>query len=272
MRDIAGKLIGWLDTFKLVGDIMVNFDPVHAALPWAGVRFLLQAAVGEHEQMGELLLIIEKVSCLIKRGEVYEKLYQPGPMFDDKALQGFHEEMVRLYVLILRKLTSICQLLVKSTVKRTAHSPFKPGEVSGLLRHFDRVGDDVEVAIKNCELSRSIQADTEHKSLLESVRGHILRTDESILAMLEVIEVNEQLKILDSFSSVKCGFHHVTISTKRVKGTCEWIFQELGYQEWLNESASTILWLHGNGKNIFLFVLRLFPYTFVLDYSNFPNL
>lgn len=37
----ATKIIGWLNKFKDVGDIAINYDPVHAALPWAGVRFLL---------------------------------------------------------------------------------------------------------------------------------------------------------------------------------------------------------------------------------------
>jgi ankyrin repeat domain-containing protein 50 len=42
LRDVAEKAVFWLNKFKEVGDIAVNFDPVHAALPWAGVRFLLQ--------------------------------------------------------------------------------------------------------------------------------------------------------------------------------------------------------------------------------------
>lgn len=42
LRDVAEKVISFLHKFKEVGDIAVQFDPVHAALPWAGVRFLLQ--------------------------------------------------------------------------------------------------------------------------------------------------------------------------------------------------------------------------------------
>lgn len=44
LRDVAGKAIYWLKAFKEVGDIAVSYDPVHAALPWAGVRFLLQVS------------------------------------------------------------------------------------------------------------------------------------------------------------------------------------------------------------------------------------
>lgn len=40
--DLFAKIAKWIDLFKQVGDTVVQYDPVHAALPWAGVRFLLQ--------------------------------------------------------------------------------------------------------------------------------------------------------------------------------------------------------------------------------------
>lgn len=42
LRDLFGKLVKWLQRFREIGDIVVQYDPVHAALPWAGVRFLLE--------------------------------------------------------------------------------------------------------------------------------------------------------------------------------------------------------------------------------------
>jgi hypothetical protein len=36
------KIIAWVIKFKEVGDLAVQYDPIHAALPWAGVRFFLQ--------------------------------------------------------------------------------------------------------------------------------------------------------------------------------------------------------------------------------------
>ena len=45
LRDIGMKILRWVDKFKQIGDIIVQFDPVHAALPWAGFRFLLQVGL-----------------------------------------------------------------------------------------------------------------------------------------------------------------------------------------------------------------------------------
>ena len=42
IRDIFEKIIRWIDIFKQVGDVAVQYNPMHAALPWAGIRFVLQ--------------------------------------------------------------------------------------------------------------------------------------------------------------------------------------------------------------------------------------
>jgi len=42
LRDLFSKITVWIDTFKQIGDNAVQYDPGHAALPWAGIRFLLQ--------------------------------------------------------------------------------------------------------------------------------------------------------------------------------------------------------------------------------------
>lgn len=45
LRDIADKVINWIDRFKEIGDVVASFDPVHAALPWAGCRLLLEVLI-----------------------------------------------------------------------------------------------------------------------------------------------------------------------------------------------------------------------------------
>jgi hypothetical protein len=42
LRDAVDKVIVWLEKFKAIGDVAANADPIHAGLPWAGIRFLLQ--------------------------------------------------------------------------------------------------------------------------------------------------------------------------------------------------------------------------------------
>ena len=42
LREKADKVVHWLDRFKSIGDVAVNADPMHAGLPWAGIRLLLE--------------------------------------------------------------------------------------------------------------------------------------------------------------------------------------------------------------------------------------
>jgi hypothetical protein len=45
VRDLADKILSWVDKFKEIGDIAMQYDPGHAALPWAGIRLVLQAGL-----------------------------------------------------------------------------------------------------------------------------------------------------------------------------------------------------------------------------------
>ena len=42
LRDICEKIVVWVNKFQEVGDVAVQYDPVHASLPWAAVRAVLQ--------------------------------------------------------------------------------------------------------------------------------------------------------------------------------------------------------------------------------------
>jgi hypothetical protein len=44
VRDVFEKIIKWINTFKTIGDIVVQYDPGHASLPWAGLSLLMQVS------------------------------------------------------------------------------------------------------------------------------------------------------------------------------------------------------------------------------------
>jgi hypothetical protein len=48
MEDIGIKILVWIDKFKVIGNVAAQVDPVHAALPWAIFRFLLEVGPPEH--------------------------------------------------------------------------------------------------------------------------------------------------------------------------------------------------------------------------------
>ncbi|KAL0260738.1 hypothetical protein SLS55_004428 [Diplodia seriata] len=42
LRNIYGSIALWVQRFASVGNVVASYDPVHAALPWADVRLILQ--------------------------------------------------------------------------------------------------------------------------------------------------------------------------------------------------------------------------------------
>lgn len=42
LRDVFNKITDSINKFKEVGDMLVQYDPAHTAIPWAVVRFVLQ--------------------------------------------------------------------------------------------------------------------------------------------------------------------------------------------------------------------------------------
>lgn len=44
------KVVHWVQEFIVIGDTVVTYDPGHAALPWAAMRFLLQILVNDSEK------------------------------------------------------------------------------------------------------------------------------------------------------------------------------------------------------------------------------
>lgn len=51
VRDVLGTISRWVKMFVEVGDAAVQYDPGHAALPWAALRALLKVrSYGSHPQ------------------------------------------------------------------------------------------------------------------------------------------------------------------------------------------------------------------------------
>ena len=42
LRHVIDGIVSWVKKFIAIGDIAVQYDPAHAALPWAALRFVLQ--------------------------------------------------------------------------------------------------------------------------------------------------------------------------------------------------------------------------------------
>lgn len=78
LRDVLEKIIKWVDRFRVVGDVAIQYDPTAASLPWAGVRFLLQATVNSVQNHGAMINDLEAVSRIVVRYREFERVHLAG--------------------------------------------------------------------------------------------------------------------------------------------------------------------------------------------------
>ena len=114
IRDLFEKILIWVNKVKDIGDIIVSYDPGHAALPWAAVRLLLTIAVEDSHSFGVLIEGLEQISKLIAQCKVLEDLYSQSAGDDT----GFDEALLELYVAILTFESHAIQIYRKSTPSR----------------------------------------------------------------------------------------------------------------------------------------------------------
>ena len=210
--------------------------------------------MGEHEQMGALLMSVEKVAYLTNRCTIYEVLYRPETT-PGQVLHNLHAALVVFYAAILRLIALAHRLFAKNTATRAIHALINPGEVSDFLAEFQGLETQVELAAQNCERMRSQEVDANLQisicslqKVLETFQKPILRTDERVSSFLEKVDQRERLEILEWISNVQHGMNHETVKEKRTKSTCEWLLRRKRYLEWQDTSSSTILWLHGTRR------------------------
>ncbi|KAH8653142.1 hypothetical protein BGZ60DRAFT_533332 [Tricladium varicosporioides] len=103
--DLLGKIVKWIDLFKQIGDTAIQYNPIHAALPWAGVRFLLQIAINDSDKFAFVVEV--SIPCYRGASESSSKV-----IYGDNDLFIKGEELLQTE---LYKLKS--RLLAKSDIE-----------------------------------------------------------------------------------------------------------------------------------------------------------
>ncbi|KAH7363777.1 hypothetical protein BKA65DRAFT_472146 [Rhexocercosporidium sp. MPI-PUGE-AT-0058] len=205
LRDVLGKFAKWIALFREVGDVAVSYDPGHAALPWALVRFVLQVAIGDLEKYDFVVENLETVSRCICRCRITEQLYLDGLSSAAKeelktALQEFQD--------LLDSITSNI-LEVDQYTRISAHE------------------DD---SMRHSELKR----------ILLECEAPLKRISRQLQDIQDNLTDTKRRKILDWMSdTTKLPYlkHHKENKRQILKGTGKWLLND--------DIASSLLWLHG---------------------------
>ena len=97
-RDLVDIIAIWVGKFVKVGDAAAQYDPTHAALPWAAVRFLLQITLNDAQIFGAIAEGVETVSRLISKYIIFEAAcLHPSGYTPCATQQKLSEALIVLY-------------------------------------------------------------------------------------------------------------------------------------------------------------------------------
>lgn len=155
--DVLDKIAFWINKFKEVGDIAVQYEPTHASLPWAGVRFLLQVSINDIQTFAAIAEALETVARLISRYSIFKTMYLPLVGQELTTAQSkLCEALVLLYSDCLRYLGEIAKYYERSTGERMVRSIFKTPELtSRLLETIAKKEAEVEKSAQIIQFERS---------------------------------------------------------------------------------------------------------------------
>ncbi|KAF2204425.1 hypothetical protein GQ43DRAFT_493965, partial [Delitschia confertaspora ATCC 74209] len=243
LRDVFDKIVRWIDIFKEVVDIAVQYDPVHAALPWAGVRFVLQIVVNDPNKYATVVEGVDRVAELICRHAVIEDLCLQGT---SAATGELERALVKLYAAVLIYLSKTKHYLDQGTVERRLKSAFlAETEFDKYSNYICVAQDDVSRCIALVEREGQIQNHSELKQRLANIDAPLRRMDDNLRDIHDDYQASKRAKILRWLSPEPYLQHHNQVKQGILSGTGQWLLSDPIFKKWKKESASSILWLHG---------------------------
>ncbi|KAK8244857.1 hypothetical protein HDK77DRAFT_234816 [Phyllosticta capitalensis] len=117
LREVLGNLIKWVNHFVSIGDTIVQYDPGHAALPWAAVRFILLVSVKEESIYASTLAGVERVANITSRCAILEQSYLSSKL---DIVEQLRESLIALYAEVLSFLSQSVRYFDSSNFKRYA--------------------------------------------------------------------------------------------------------------------------------------------------------
>ncbi|KAK7545345.1 ankyrin repeat-containing domain protein [Phyllosticta citricarpa] len=266
IRDVCAKLISSVKSFLLVVDIAVQYDPTHAALPWAGIRFLLQLCVNSTEAFDAMIEGLEKASDVIARCTIMESLYLPAV---SDAQKSFENQLSKVYGGLLNYLCEAMRYYKKSFIRRfladttrrqVLEDALKSISEGDLKVKYQRELIDAERTLATLTIAESnkglfgtmsVKVDevqAMQKALqqaLKDLEAPFIRMESQVGQLHSALEASERSGLLKWLSALDFHEHHKAMLSGILPQTGEWLFANPEYTSWKSSSSSEILWLHG---------------------------
>ncbi|RAO71367.1 uncharacterized protein BHQ10_007379 [Talaromyces amestolkiae] len=246
VRELLEKVAKWVNKFKEIGDVVVQYDPVHAALPWAALRFFLVITINDVERYGAMMEGIEVVAGIIARFSEVEKNDLTGRSNLKTQLEN---GLIKLYAAVLKYLAEARHYYNSSTGKKLAKSLI-PVAKSTAEERLDRIYKEENDVYRLVNL---VQAENQANRLI-SIQASLINLEENLLQAKSALSAARR-RLLERLGATYTNDNYDGALSLRRDGTANWIFDRDVFKAWMNRgsSKSNLLWIYGGpgfGKTV----------------------
>ncbi|GAB1216592.1 hypothetical protein ATERTT37_005808 [Aspergillus terreus] len=200
VKDLFSKVAKWIDHFKQVVDVAVQYDPGHAALPWAGVRFLLEIAISDSKSRELILEHATSLAEIICRYAVFEDLLLRSP---SAAVSEMKRALLTLYTRILIYLAK-------------AKAYFHDNSLRQIERHADL------------------------QKMFADIERPLARSANILGDIKDELDASNRTKILQWISTEPYEKHHKQAYADVLQGTGQWLLTNPVYLKWKKENPLSL--------------------------------
>ena len=285
LRDILEKLVKAVQTCIAIGDVAIQVDPIHAALPWAAIRFLLQLSVNDTATRGAIFIGVEQIARVVTRCSIIERLYLVSPR--NNVTDQLAGALIQLYAAILCYLAHAKKHFERSATQRLAGSllPVAARSFESLSVQIEAKEEEVIKISKLADTDNVQNTFRQEQTALENIRETVRdirttsheqsrqiqeafseqndRTNEAFSALLRKLEQPLFRLATDTSNLSRISDHAERLAVLRwicttsyrdnfnmeIEGIMpdsgDWLFQRKEFIEWRASSSASVLWLHG---------------------------
>jgi hypothetical protein len=240
-REKAEKVVGLLEKFKRVGDVVAGADPIHFGLPWAGVSLILQVAASEKQQMDAVLSGIATALSMQRTLDIYLTFLNTLP--HGKPATALEIALVETYATVLGFLATSIDLLTQGSISRFWAALLGDGELQQFGSTCLAARNQVEVAASCCDRTlgtRDRAISQECKGILDLLLGDV----EAIKNQTARIELSISLAKLPRASTAAFNSTDEERMPRCLKSTRLELLSDI--QKWVQDPGSAqFFWLQG---------------------------
>lgn len=261
LREVAARIVDCLNKFKDIGDLAVQYDPVHAALPWAAFRLILQVATLSVEQEGQILTAMDAVMHAHVRAGVYQRLYLGVRKRCDVA-DALEEGIINQFAAICAFLGLAVEYYSSGSFFKTVNGLLNPSALAKCIEKLTETELRVERHARACAAVLDEETRRQHGEQLDTLENVLTGLKDSfgklqvgsttieagVGQLLEALATSHTHEIMRWISQVPYESDLYNSERGRLIGTCEWLIAHGTCRHWKESPESMILWLHGIRK------------------------